>query len=113
VQFSRDIPALVRENLREVADQFLSRHGLSLGDVDGLVCHPGGTKVIDAIEEAFGCPTGALGEARAVLRSHGNMSAATVLFVLERMLPDMGPGLYLRSALGPGFTAGFQLLDIA
>jgi alkylresorcinol/alkylpyrone synthase len=40
------------------------------------------------------------------------MSAATVLFVLERLLPDCRPGRYLLSALGPGFTAGFQLLHV-
>ncbi|MGH6927334.1 MAG: hypothetical protein ACREEV_03375 [Dongiaceae bacterium] len=50
--------------------------------------------------------------ARDVLRDFGNMSAATVLFVLERMLPHGRPGRYLMSALGPGFTAGFQLLHV-
>jgi alkylresorcinol/alkylpyrone synthase len=50
--------------------------------------------------------------ARDVLRDFGNMSAATVLFVLERMLPCRRPGRYLMSALGPGFTAGFQLLHV-
>jgi alkylresorcinol/alkylpyrone synthase len=48
-----------------------------------------------------------------VLRRYGNMSAATVLFVLERMRAAMRPGRYLMAALGPGFTAGFQLLDVA
>lgn len=61
---------------------------------------------------AFDLPTGALAEARAVLRDYGNMSAVTVLFVLERMLRTARPGRYLMSALGPGFTAGFQMVEL-
>jgi alkylresorcinol/alkylpyrone synthase len=49
--------------------------------------------------------------AREVLRTHGNMSAVTVLFVLERMLQEGIAGRHLMSALGPGFSAGFQLLE--
>jgi alkylresorcinol/alkylpyrone synthase len=49
--------------------------------------------------------------AREVLREHGNMSAVTVLFVLQRMLQEGIAGRHLMSALGPGFSAGFQLLE--
>jgi alkylresorcinol/alkylpyrone synthase len=111
VLFSRDIPTLVRRELRQAAANFLATRGLGLEDIDGIVCHPGGAKVLDAIEEAFGFPAGALPEAREVLRRYGNMSAPTVLFVLERMLGRMTSGRYLMTALGPGFTAGFQLLE--
>jgi alkylresorcinol/alkylpyrone synthase len=52
-----------------------------------------------------------MAEARTVLRDYGNMSAATVLFVLERMLSRGRPGRWLMSALGPGFTVGFQVLS--
>jgi alkylresorcinol/alkylpyrone synthase len=113
VLFSRDIPALVRDELRGVIDGFLARHGLSLPDIDGVICHPGGTKVVEAIEQALGAAPGTLDDARAVLRRFGNMSAVTVLFVLDRMRAAMRPGRYLMSALGPGFTAGFQLLELA
>ena len=58
-------------------------------------------------------PAGGLGPARDVLRDYGNMSAVTVLFVLERMLRAGLSGRYLMSALGPGFTAAFQLIDAA
>jgi alkylresorcinol/alkylpyrone synthase len=111
VLFSRDIPALVRGQLREAASGFLARHGLTLAGIDGVVCHPGGAKVIDALEEAFAVPPGGLAAARDVLRRFGNMSAPSVLFVLEEMQGTMAPGRYLMSALGPGFTAGFQLLE--
>jgi alkylresorcinol/alkylpyrone synthase len=114
--FSRDIPNLVSTQLRYVASEFLGRHGLAVEDIDRFVCHPGGAKVIAAIEHAFGLPQGALVEARAVLRDYGNMSATTVMFVLERILAKARATgqnweRALMTALGPGFTAGFLLID--
>ncbi|MGH7012774.1 MAG: type III polyketide synthase [Stellaceae bacterium] len=109
--FSRDIPALVRSQLRTAAETFLARHGLVLDAIDHVVCHPGGVKVLSAIEEAFVLGQGALDHARAVLRDCGNMSAATVLFVLERTLKAGARGRMLLSSLGPGFTAGFLVLE--
>jgi alkylresorcinol/alkylpyrone synthase len=109
--FSRDIPALVQRDLRVATEEFLRRHDLAVADIDYFVCHPGGAKVLDALEEAFGLAPGALGHARATLRDYGNMSAATVLFVLKRMLQSGARGRMLMTALGPGFTAGFQLIE--
>jgi len=114
--FSRDIPQLVTTQLRDVASGFLARHGLALGDIDRFVCHPGGAKVVAALESAFGLGQGALVEAWGVLRDYGNMSATTVMFVLERMLAEArAAGEHwergLMNALGPGFTAGFLVLD--
>ena len=113
VLFSRDIPSLIRTEFRAAAEAFLERHGLGLADIDRPICHPGGAKVLDALEEAFALPRGAMTEARSVLRDYGNMSAATVLFVLERALANGAAGRLLLSALGPGFTAGFQILEAA
>ena len=112
VQFSRDIPSLVRKQLRAAVDGYLAGQDLTLADIDGFVCHPGGAKVLTAIEVALGLDGGALGHARAILRSHGNMSAATAMFVLERSLAEKRRGRYLMSALGPGFTAGFLTLEV-
>jgi alkylresorcinol/alkylpyrone synthase len=110
--FSRDIPQLVATRFRLALDEFLGRYGLALGDIDRFVCHPGGAKVIAALEAAFGIGAGALSLARAVLRDYGNMSAVTVMFVLERMLATAQPWrLALMNALGPGFSAGFLVLD--
>jgi alkylresorcinol/alkylpyrone synthase len=111
VVFSRDIPALIRERMGPAADRFLARHGLTRADIDGYVCHPGGAKVVGALEEVFGLPDGGLAEARGVLRDYGNMSAVTVLFVLDRLRRAGMKGRYLMTALGPGFTAGFQILE--
>lgn len=110
--FSRDIPNLVTTHLHDVVTAFLSQYGLALSDVDRFICHPGGAKVIDALESAFDLEPGALADARDVLREYGNMSAATVMFVLERALADGARwNRALVSALGPGFTAGFTLLE--
>jgi alkylresorcinol/alkylpyrone synthase len=112
VLFSRDIPTLVRDELRQAADRFLALHGLNRLALAGYICHPGGAKVLDALEDAFELPHGALAHARATLRDYGNMSAVTVLFVLERLLAQRPrAGRYLMSALGPGFTASFALVE--
>jgi alkylresorcinol/alkylpyrone synthase len=108
--FSRDIPRLVAKQMGAAAHDFLGRHGLRPADIDRFVCHPGGPKVIDALEHAFGLGPGVLSDARAVLRDYGNMSSASVLFVLERALESRWDRA-LMTALGPGFTAGFAVLS--
>ena len=72
--------------VRPASDAFLQRIGLTHADLAGFVCHPGGVKVLDALEQAFDLDPGTMQDARDVLREHGNMSAVTVLFVLQRML---------------------------
>jgi len=108
--FSRDIPSLVEKELRPVADDFLTRHGLTLGDIDAFSFHPGGAKVITALEQAFHMDQGTLQDEREVLAGYGNMSAATVLFVLARRIEDKIKGRRMLSTLGPGFTASFMTM---
>ncbi len=112
VLFSRDIPRIVRREMRAAVDHYLDVRGLSLAEIDGFICHPGGAKVIGAMEEALGLPPGGLDHARAVLRDYGNMSAATVMFVLQRVLAERPAGRYLMSTLGPGFTAAFLTIEM-
>ncbi len=109
--FSRDIPTLVNTEMRSAAQRFLATEGLGIDDIDHFICHPGGAKVVTALENAFRLETGTLDNARGVLRDFGNMSAATVLFVLERALRERVSGRLMLTALGPGFTAGFLLMD--
>ena len=115
VLFSRDIPALIRKHFRPALDRFLDANGIEFGEIHNIVCHPGGAKVVAALESALGFPPGRLILPRQILREFGNMSAASVMFVLDRSLKagDMGRGLSLMAAVGPGFTAGFQILDSA
>ena len=75
--------------------------------MDSFCFHPGGAKVVTALEQAFETGQGRLENERLVLRDFGNMSAPTVLFVLERELATPTSGRRFISALGPGFTASF------
>ncbi len=114
VIFSQDIPTIVRTRMRDAASRFLDGHGLGFRDIDDFVCHPGGAKVLDALEEIFDLQPGDLDHSRAVLRDFGNMSAVTVMFVLRRAMAAASAGdRQLLSTLGPGFTAGFMLLEAA
>jgi alkylresorcinol/alkylpyrone synthase len=105
VIFDRSIPTFAEANLRPAMDGSLSRMGMKLADVDRFVCHPGGAKVIEALEKSLDLGQGALTFEREVLSDHGNMSAPTVLFVLERALAAGVTGQLVMTSLGPGFTA--------
>jgi len=114
--FSRDIPALIGRELRAILDDFLARNDLRIDEIDAFLSHPGGTKVLDALEATFGVAPGSLTDSRAVLRDYGNMSSVTLLFVLERALREgafanASRGRALLSAMGPGFTAAFLTLE--
>jgi len=114
VLFSRDIPQLVHAEFADALGNFLHAQGLRLDDIDSFVPHPGGAKVLDALEQVFAMPPGGLVAAREVLRDYGNMSAVTVLFVLVQALaaaPDARR--HLLTSLGPGFTGAFAILETA
>lgn len=113
VVFDRAIPPFVTAELAEALDTMLDEFGLSRMDIDRLCSHPGGAKVITAIEEAMELEAGSLDLERDVLRDHGNMSAPTVLFVLERLLARGLPERTLMTAFGPGFTCAGMLLERA
>ncbi|MEN3348712.1 MAG: alkylresorcinol/alkylpyrone synthase [Bradyrhizobium sp.] len=104
VVFQRTIPDFVRERLGPAMAEILARMGFTVDDVDRFLCHPGGSKVIAALERALALDQGTLDHERAVIADCGNMSAATVLFVLERAWAQGLPQRSLLTALGPGFT---------
>jgi alkylresorcinol/alkylpyrone synthase len=109
---SQKIPIIVRNGLNELVERFLVSQGVKRDDITEFLFHPGGAKVLDAIETALGLPAGRLHHPRNILRDYGNMSAATVMFVLEAALRSPVSGSHLLSALGPGFTNSFVLLDV-
>ncbi len=115
VILSAAVPAFVEKQLPRAAQAFLDRAGLGPQDVSRYVCHPGGAKVVPAIEAALGLAAGSLDVERQVLAEYGNMSAPTVLFILDRVLNGGsasadGSGRLIVSAMGPGFTAQFVTL---
>jgi alkylresorcinol/alkylpyrone synthase len=101
----RTVPEFVTEKLKPALTQILTRMNLSIDDIDKFICHPGGAKVISAIETAMSLDQGTLEHERGVIADYGNMSAPTVLFILERNLRRGLPPRSLLTALGPGFTA--------
>ena len=105
VVLNRAIPVFARRHMAEAMTQMLEPQGLQTGDVDRFICHPGGAKVVDAMELALSLEQGSLDQEREVLRLHGNMSAPTALFVLDRVRSQEMPPLSVLTALGPGFTA--------
>jgi len=105
VIFDRSIPTFAEAHLRPAMEAALARMGLGMGDIDRFVCHPGGAKVIEALEKSLDLGQGALTFEREVLSDHGNMSAPTAIFVLERVLAAKTSGNLVVTALGPGFTA--------
>ena len=101
----RTVPEFVSYELKPALEQILSRMRLSLADIGRFICHPGGAKVINAIETALALDQGTLDHEREVIADYGNMSAPTVLFILQRALAKGLPARSLLTALGPGFTA--------
>jgi alkylresorcinol/alkylpyrone synthase len=113
VVFSRDIPAIVRRNIRQDIRSFLFEQDLDIDRIGAWIAHPGGVKVIQAYQEALGISEEAMEGAREVLRQHGNMSSASVLFVLDWYLRHERPGTAefgLMTSLGPGFSSDQVLL---
>jgi alkylresorcinol/alkylpyrone synthase len=111
VVFDRAIPPFIEAELAATIDQMLDTLGYRRSDIDRLCCHPGGVKVIDAIETALALKPGQLDLERAVLRDYGNMSAPTVLFVLQRLIERGLPQRVLMTAFGPGFTCAGLVLE--
>ncbi len=110
VVLSRSLPRFVEQRLAAPARRFVNAAKLIAPQ---FICHPGGAKVLDAIETALELQKGTLRDEREVLRGHGNMSAPSVLFVLDRVLKRGLRGSAVLSALGPGFTASFLALEAA
>ena len=108
-----EVPSLVLSHLGADVTGFLADHGLGLDDVNGWVCHPGGPKVLDAVEQSLHLPADALKLTRQSLDEVGNLSSASVLHVLHDTMRDQrhphgSAGVLL--AMGPGFCSELVLL---
>lgn len=115
VVFAKAIPAIVHKYTRENISSFLGKHGSSIDKLDYFLIHPGGARVVDAYKESLGLNNGELQIAEAVLRDYGNMSAVTILYMLDEFLKAdyKNPGaLGLMTALGPGFSSESLLFKI-
>ena len=113
VLFSSDIPTIIAKNVRNDVTSFLGEQHLKLSDIKNFIFHPGGKKVLTAYEEALEVKYDFLKNTREVMNDNGNMSSATVLYVLERFFThgfDDGYGLMV--SMGPGFSCEMVLLQM-
>ncbi|MFB7140841.1 type III polyketide synthase [Gottfriedia sp. NPDC056225] len=111
VIFSRDIPSIVKNWLQPVVSNFLFENELTIEDITHFIAHPGGKKVLDAYIESLDICEEKLATSLQILKSFGNMSSCTVLFVLsEFMKKGKVDELGLLCALGPGFSSELSLL---
>lgn len=113
VIFSRDIPSIVQSWYGGQVNPFLEQHRLTTRDIQHFIAHPGGKKVLEAYMEALNLHPGMIELSLHILKQYGNMSSATVLYVLhEFMQKGAGKGEYgLITALGPGFSSELLLVE--
>ncbi|RZL44590.1 MAG: type III polyketide synthase, partial [Pedobacter sp.] len=106
------VPDTIAENFPDIIHPFLAKQGLEIKDIAHLIFHPGGKKIVQIVESLFSDLGKNINDTKEVLRLYGNMSSATVLYVLERFMDSAIPqgehGLML--SFGPGFSAQRILL---
>jgi len=102
---STRVPGLIGRHLRPWLAQWLGQNGLGLGDVHSWAVHPGGPRILSAVEESLGLDRAALDLSREVLAACGNMSSPTLLFILERLRRRQARRPCVALAFGPGLVA--------
>lgn len=110
MSLSPKVPTTIEAFLRPCLDEWLAREGCSLAEIGAFAVHPGGPRILDAVERALQLPGNALDVSRAVLADHGNMSSPTVIFILERLLAKTSSRPILALGFGPGLVAETTLL---
>jgi alkylresorcinol/alkylpyrone synthase len=111
---TKDVPEIIRERVKSLAEGFLARHGLRREDVSAFLLHPGGQKLLSYMQAELGLSREDTEVSWDILRRYGNLSSASVLFILNEWLvqKEMPSGSYgLVMAFGPGFTAEMLLIQ--
>jgi|TARA_B110000037_G_scaffold1997_2_gene2430 predicted naringenin-chalcone synthase len=107
------VPDTIADHFPNIVHPFLEQNGITIHEIDHLIFHPGGKKIVQTVEDLFGSLGKNIDDTKEVLKLYGNMSSATVLYVLERFmdkkLPKGNKGLML--SFGPGFSAQRILLE--
>jgi alkylresorcinol/alkylpyrone synthase len=114
VLLSADIAGLAQSQVRPIMDSFLSKHGLTVQEIDHWLVHPGGPKVIEALQNGLNLPDEALALSWESLAEAGNISSASVLLILDKTMKSLQPesGEYgILMAMGPAFSAELVLLQ--
>ncbi len=109
----KSVPETISKHFPQIIHPFLKRNNITIDDVDHLIFHPGGKKIIQTVEDLFGSLGKNINDTRDVLKEYGNMSSVTVLYVLERFMERklLKGEIGLMLSFGPGFTAQRILLE--
>jgi predicted naringenin-chalcone synthase len=107
---SKRVPGLITRQLQPWLEQWLGENQLCLGDVASWAIHPGGPRILSAVEESLALTAEDMATSRDVLREYGNMSSPTLLFILERLRSRRAPRPCVALGFGPGLVAEAALL---
>ena len=107
---SKQIPGRIAESLRPWMDSWLKRHGFGVADIGSWAVHPGGPRIIDAVETALSLPRDATAASRKLFAEYGNMSSPTVLFIVNELMRSHAPRPCVMLGFGPGVVAEAALL---
>ncbi len=110
MSLSKHVPRLIAQHLRPWLEGWLREQGLAVDQVGSWAVHPGGPRILDAVEESLCLPRSATDVSRAVLAEHGNMSSPTILFIINRLRMAGAPRPCVALGFGPGLTAEALLL---
>jgi predicted naringenin-chalcone synthase len=111
IVLSSYVPSILGDNIRDAVVPFLGKAGAGLSDIRNWAVHPGGKAILERIGEALELPGDALDRSKEILRTHGNMSSATLFFVLRDLLESTDEGACAAMAFGPGLTVELGLLE--
>ena len=109
ISLSAQVPDAIEGALMPWFGEWLGQHGLTVGDVASWAVHPGGPRIVDAVQATLGLQDDAVAISREILTELGNMSSPTVLFILQRLMERDAPRPCVAMAFGPGLFAEVAL----
>lgn len=108
---TKQTPRVIEQYLRDWVVGWLRPHGLSLGDIANWAVHPGGPKILAAVQAALGLPDVALADSWQILADYGNMSSPTVFFIMKKQFEKRLSGPVVSLGFGPGLVVEAALFE--
>lgn len=111
ITLDKKVPALIRTHLKPWIDDWLKINGMNLNSIGSWAVHPGGPKILDAVQESLQIDENSLDHSRSILKNYGNMSSPSVLFIAEEMMKSQAKMPCLMLGFGPGIAIEAALWD--